>query len=433
MTDDTSYFPYQLTGAEWLASKKTGLLADEMGLGKTAQAILAVVAVRALRVAVVCRSFLRANWQREIEMRDPAYGFRDWQIFSHHDLRKKPPQSFDVLIVDEAHDFKSRDSARTKALYGKHMLRNDGWASKAERVWLLTGTPTPNNPLELWTHLRALAPDVIDNGKGPLDHDSFQRRYTTGFQLPMIPPRWKITGGKNIDELRSRIAPFVLRRRKADVLKDLPPIRYGELVLVADDAGVRAKVAGEENTNKAALEQVLRINFGKRPLKPDEQDALSELRKLHALAKAEPLAEILLAEMREGLTKVVVMGWHVDALKAFAGAIKAAGVGVAMVTGEVPMAERDGLVTDFQTSPITRVFVGQIAAAGVGLTLTAASDLVFLEMSWSPEDNRQAAMRVHRIGQSEPVLVRYATLAGSIDGAVQRTLRQKMNMIRELT
>jgi SWI/SNF-related matrix-associated actin-dependent regulator 1 of chromatin subfamily A len=95
------------------------------------------------------------------------------------------------------------------------------------------------------------------------------------------------------------------------------------------------------------------------------------------------------------------------------------------ITGQTPASSRGFIVDTFQNDPHARVFIGQIQAAGTGITLTAASDVLFVESSWVPAENQQAAMRIHRIGQKNACLIRFATLAGSIDEQIQKAVARK--------
>ena len=234
-------YPYQRAGVAWLAQQKTALLADEMGLGKTAQAIMAAAEIGAHRIGVVCPASLRLNWRREFDrwwpdwLERPLLYVESYDKVARHCWREP---NFDLLIVDEAHYAKTPTAARTKALYGKS-ADGSGLVSKAKRTWLLTGTPAPNNPAELWTHLRALRPEIVTGANGkPAAYWSFAKRYChtfdNGFGL-------QIGKGRRLDELKKIIAPFILRRTKAEVLQDLPEVRFD--VLPLDGIRTRAQYA----------------------------------------------------------------------------------------------------------------------------------------------------------------------------------------------
>jgi len=161
------------------------------------------------------------------------------------------------------------------------------------------------------------------------------------------------------------------------------------------------------------------------------EDSLSRLRRLTGTVKARVLAGLLAQEMAETEgEKIVVMAWHSDVLDTLHDAL--APFGAVRLDGSVSGSvrkdgsnDRQDAIDAFQTDPGTRVFLGQIVAAGAGITLTASAEIVFAEMSWSPRDNAQAVKRIRRIGQRRPTCARYAALAGTIDEAVTRVLRRK--------
>lgn len=417
----TSLFPYQVEGARFLATAPTKgrLLADEPGLGKTAQAIAACDELMQGNgnVAVVAPASVRENWRREFDR------------FSRHHHRILVESydkvargawdglnEVDVLILDEAHMLKTRDAKRTKAILGP-----GGLAERAQHVLLLTGTPTPNHPAELWPALHALAPDLIlgKNGK-PLAYWPFVSRYCrtrdNGFGT-------EIVGGRNLPELRERIAPFVLRRKKADVLKDLPPIRFAELPLDSDFK-MPPDIAALVPEVEAALEK-----DGVDGLKSIAQHVAS-LRRITGLAKVGPASAWIRDALDGGIEKLVVFAYHREVLQALTVDAARAGIGYACITGATT--DRQAEVDKFRDLGTCRLFFGQITAAGTGINLTSASHLVILESSWVPAENEQAVMRIHRIGQNDACLVRVATLAGSIDERIQRAVMRKLETINAL-
>lgn len=414
-------YPYQQVGAKFLAERKYALLADEPGLGKTAQAIAACRKHNARFVTVVCPASAVENWRREFVRFWPGHHYVFVRSYDRITRTGFPHKTVGHLILDESHYLKSRKAKRTKAIFGK-----GGLAHKAERVYCLSGTPAPNHPAEVWPMLHALAPDTIKgrNGK-PRDYWSFVRRYcetrSNGFGEVIV-------GGKNLAELKANLEPFMLRRKKADVLTDLPPIVFDEVPLSSEAA-------------RKALRQVEDTDEGKALAKAlaDGVDGLGKLaghfatlRRLTGVAKAPAVAEMLKDEIEGGLRKVVVFAHHTAVLQALEAAFTGAGIKCVGISGATPAGRRQAMVDTFQTDPEYKVFLGQITAAGTAITLTAASDVVFAESSWVPADNSQAAMRCHRIGQTRGVLVRFATLAGSIDERVQRAVARKTATITEL-
>lgn len=416
-------FPYQQAGARFLATAPTKgrLLADEPGLGKTAQAIAACDEMGARSAMVIAPASVKVHWEREFE-RFGSGGVCPavvtWQDVSDGvGIRGK----FDVMIVDESHFAKSIDSKRTQILYGKKCDGVGGLVSSVGTTMLLSGTPTPNNPAEAWPMLRALYPEGIKHISGrPMARTVFENRYCkfrdTGFGM-------QITGGKNLPELRERIAPFVLRRKKADVLKDLPPIRFAELPL-SSEFKMPPDVAALVPEVEAALEK-----DGVDGLKAIAQHVAS-LRRITGLAKVGPASAWIRDALDGGVEKLVVFAYHREVLQALTVDAARAGIGYACITGATT--DRQAEVDRFRDMGTCRLFFGQITAAGTGISLTAASHLVLLEQSWVPAENEQAAMRVHRVGQNNACLVRVASLAGSIDERISRAVIRKLETINAL-
>lgn len=431
--------PYQTTGSAWLAGHARAALLDEPGLGKSVQAIDAADDIMASRILVLCPGAVRINWAREFQkfsIYDRAITVAlsgkhriptlpDQVVIVSYDLAAGAladtllAQTWDVLIADEAHFLKTPTAKRTRTVYGPG-CNGKGLVERCDRVWLLSGTLMPSDPSELYTHLRALWPASIENKFGKVrNHHQFTMRYCRTANTPF---GLKILGAQNTDELKSILKPITLRRRKADVLKDLPPIRFGEMYVEVGGATLRELQQHEDYPSLVAL-----IND------PTSIEAkavdMASVRRLIATAKAIPLAQQIAGELDGGLDKIVVFGHHREPLETIAAALGKYGVSV--VHGGVAPAKRQAAIDAFQTGS-NRVFVGQITAAGTGLTLTAASNLVFAELSWVPADNVQAAQRVHRIGQEGSVLVRYAMLAGSVDEKVTEALRRKVEMVRSV-
>jgi SWI/SNF-related matrix-associated actin-dependent regulator of chromatin subfamily A-like protein 1 len=430
-------FPYQVEGAKFLATVKRGLLADEMGLGKSAQAIAACDELRAQRVLVICPASLTQNWRREFlrfqsisryvaEPHRVTGGNGPLVNVTSYDRAARDPEGlaivdWDVLILDEAHYLKNHKAKRTKAIFGEKCDGEGGLVSRAAHVFCLTGTPTPNNPSELWSMLRAVMPAAIErpmkNDKlKPMAYWPFVEKFCvtqdTGFGI-------KIIKGKNLPELKARIAPFILRRKKEEVLKDLPPIRFDTLAL---EGKFPREAAGELRMIAEALEKE-----GVAGLKAIGSH-VAQLRRLTGMAKVSAAAEWVRDFLEGGDGKLVCFAHHKDVIGYLAEAFPEAVV----VTGDAAPATRQAAVDSFQNNPKVRLFLGNIQAAGVGLTLTAASDALFVESSWTPSENQQAAMRIHRIGQRNACLVRFAMLAGSIDEDIQRAVMRKTTDIARL-
>lgn len=455
-------FPYQNIGARWIAPMPQALLADDMGLGKSCQAIRGADTVGADNILVICPAAVRVNWEREFEKFSPmgrpcsviftgsdpipAHGVviisYDLAVVLAHKLKAK---TWDLLILDECHFLKERTAKRTKAIYG-HGKRFPGIDQSAKRVWRLSGTPAPNNASELWTHLKSA-------GMTTESYWDFTFRYCSGFDNDY---GYKITGHKNTNELKAILAPFMLRRTKEEVMAELPPIRYQEITVERSEVcldpdfyeqiqGQRLTVAQfneelklKDSTLRTALAMVSKTNGTKGMDSPNEfrlgvlesmAASLVTLRRYIALAKLPAIMSIIKDELETGaIDKIVLFGVHQTTIEGARRAL--AKFGAVTLYGLTPAAKRQANIDRFMKDPKCRVFIGNIAAAGVGITLTSACEVAFLEQSWVPSDNAQAAMRCHRIGQDRPVRVRIFSLNKSVDEQVQATLMRKA---RELT
>lgn len=437
-------FPYQVEGAKFLATVKRGLLADEMGLGKSAQAISACDEVGADYVVVVCPASLRENWVREFKKfarRNFKLDVRSYDRVARGEL--SGVEEIDVLILDEAHYLKSKTAKRTKAIFGEKCDGVGGLVERAKHVFCLTGTPTPNNPSELWPMLRAVMPKaiskaVIENYKlTDIVHDPDDPRRFDKMMKPMA--YWpfvekfcvtqdtgfgiKIIRGKNLPELKQRIAPFILRRKKDEVLKDLPPIRFDTLALDGEINSTWRKVGPEIDKIRGVL--AAEGVAGLKAIAPH----VAQLRRVTGMAKATAAVEWIIEQLEGGIEKLVVFAHHRDVIDCLLFGL--GGFHVTCVHGGTDSESRQAAVDEFQDGKV-QVFIGQIQAAGTGLTLTAASDVLFVESSWVPAENEQAAMRVHRIGQRNACLIRFAMLAGSIDEDIQRAVMRKTQDISRL-
>jgi SWI/SNF-related matrix-associated actin-dependent regulator 1 of chromatin subfamily A len=416
-------YQYQADGAAWLAGGCRGLLADEPGLGKSAQAIRACRAIQAQTILVICPASLVQNWTREFHRFHPDFNGRLSVRSYDNVVRNGFEGDWDVLIADEAHFLKSRKAKRTQAVYGEKCDGVGGLIERARNVYLLTGTPAPNTPDEMWTHLRALFPQTIQNLKTrkTMNYYDFVTKYcrTTENYLGKL----QIVGGKNLGDLKQRIQGIVLRRKKADVLPDLPPLTI-DLLPVTGELRLPRECVPEQKM----IDQVLATK-GVEGLK-DIANHVATLRRYTGLAKAVPLVNYVADQLEGGLDKIVIFAVHKEVIRILKDGLS--DYGVAVIDGSTSGQARDALVQRFQNYPDVRVFIGQIQAAGTGLTLTAASQLIFAEASWVPSENAQAMCRIHRISQKNAAIVRFAMLANSIDESIQAACARKAADIREI-
>jgi hypothetical protein len=305
---------------------------------------------------------------------------------------------------------------------------------KAKRRVFLTGTPIVNRPIELWPIVRALDPQGL--GKSWF---AYTNRYCGAVQT-----RYgvDVSGASNLDELQTKLrATCMVRRLKSEVLTDLPPkVRQvieipaaGMESLVATERAQYAQHRGEIERLQAeaeALREQGGVDYAEAVEKLQEATgaAFTEMSKIRhelALAKLPHVIEHVEAAL-ENVDKVVVMCWHHDVVQALTQHFGRAAV---EVSGKVAIADRQAAVERFQTDKTCRVFVGTIKAAGVGLTLTASSTVIFAELWWVPGDISQAEDRCHRIGQTDSVLVQHLVVDGSLDATQAKTIVEKQDVI----
>lgn len=328
-----------------------------------------------------------------------------------------------VLVLDEVHFLKSVSAVRSHAV-----LARDGLIHHAARTWALSGTPAPNHVAELYPILRCF-------GVWRDSYDAFVRRFCTTRPSPH-PPGYAICGHQNIPEFRALIAPHMLRRKKSEVMTELPPILFSDVTVPATEFSLGV-VYPEYTVTRRVPELLEKLKHDRElvdaMVAPGMKDvsplaalatSVSTLRKWTGMLKIKGVADLVADELNGGLDKVVLFAIHKAVIEGLREALVA--FNPVILYGGTPAAKRDRNIDKFQKDPKCRVFIGQVLAAGVGINLTSACNVMVVEPDWVPGNNAQAVMRVHRIGQTRPVLVRYVLLEGDeLDKRVQRVLRRK--------
>jgi SWI/SNF-related matrix-associated actin-dependent regulator 1 of chromatin subfamily A len=451
-----SPFPYQVEGAKFLLQKAGALLADEMGLGKTVQVLLAINSdPKVSKVLVFCPASVKLNWVREanrwlvrpFEVKylsgktpEPISIPKDRGLFVvvNYDIadawsRELSKIHWDVLVLDEAHYLKNRKAVRTRAILGEEKnigLQPPIWADKKIA---LTGTPIVNRPAEIWPILA-----WIDR-KAWGSFWTYAKRYCN---LHHNGYGWDASGASNLEELSRKLSRYMLRRRKDEVLKDLPPkLRQvlelppnGATSLIAKERELWDRYSEELAKAKAAVE------IARAESEEELKEALSKLRALvrvyfqemslvrHQLALAKvPKALEHIQDVLESKDKVVVWVHHRDVAEAVFEGLKE--YNPVMVLGGSSAEARAEAVRRFQEDKSVRVFIGGITAAAEGITLTASDIAIFIELDWRPGKLLQAEDRIHRIGQTRSVVIQYLVFDGSLDAYMAKKLAEKMEII----
>ena len=402
------------------------MLADEMGLGKTPQAIRAAELIGAKKILVICPACARVNWQREfIKFADERRTYIASSKFSPKATHAARViiVSFDALVkckalrehilhldrcvtvVDEAHYLKTHDSKRTKIVFGRNV--NGDWPSlahKSDHLWLLTGTPVPNNASELFAPMKGMGLLPPHTKRA-----AFIQHFCSGYQDAF---GFKITGSKNLRQLHALWRGTFLRRRKAEVLPDMPPITWGTVYVEGIEPAI-PEMPLVETLSDDDLIAWLQAN----------SNSVAGYRRLVGLAKVSGAVAHIHSILDDAAQKIVVFAYHTDVIEQLTAQLS--DYGAVSFYGKTSQKKRQEAIDNFQNTNGCRVFVGQITAAGTAINLDASSRLLFVEQDWVPGNNAQAAMRVHRMTQKHPCLIEFATLAGSVDEDIATAVARK--------
>jgi len=445
-----SYLPYQKAGIQYALAREATLIGDEMGLGKTIQTIGVINALPAnQRILVICPASLRLNWKHELDkwlvhpyMVKVAKGsyFPSFKhnivVIINYDILMRHQEAlrssdWDIMVLDEVHYLKNYKAQRTKNVFGGKGIK----AVPAKKRLYLTGTPISNRPIELYSILRSIDKKEWGNWT------QFVERYCNGHKTDY---GWEVKGASNLDELQDRLrATCMIRRLKKDVLKDLPSKR--RQVIHVESEKDKDLIQKEQDVfrSKQALIKKLKGEVQKIKVTGTEEEyraAVKSLKQTSAIMFAEiakarhevalaktPFVINWIKEVMETGNKVVVFAHHLDVIDTIYESFHSHEV--VKLDGRDAMESRDEAVKQFQNNPAVKVFIGGIKAAGVGLTLTASSHVIFAELDWVPGALSQAEDRCHRIGQSQSVLVQHLVMEGSIDANMAYTVIAKQNVI----
>lgn len=405
-------FKHQIEGIQFLKEKKKAILGDDMGLGKTHQGIVAAGESAEGDILIICPASLKINWEREIHMvypEDKVHVYSDttapegtaWHIINYDILGKFWPylqvSDWDTVILDESHYIKNKTD---RADYSIELCHG------ARQVFLLSGTIIQNRPLELWNQLKAID-HWITRQYGDASEFHFWKRYCAAFQRRGNGGRmfWDRTGASNLEELSRKMSDSYLRRKKEDVL-DMPPKIISHIPLpISKEARAKYDTAFDDYIqwimdHPEIMEEKDLGNI----MAVQHLVELGKLREVASLAIVDQVAEQI-NEMIDAGEKVIVFTSFKSVLEAYKKAVKRCRK--VELTGSTSQKKRQEAVDQFQNDPDTKVFFGNIDAAGVGITLTAASKVVFPDPDWNPEVHSQAEDRAYRIGQKGTVNVYY--------------------------
>ena len=397
-----------------------GLLGDEMGLGKTIESLAWLQKHKAKRPAlVVCPASVKLNWAQEVKDcmgvkatvlygKTPSVPHRADVLIINYDILQAWEKTLmslhlKVIILDECHMIKNRNAKRTEVV--KRM------AKKIPHVIAMSGTPVINRPVEMFNAINLIEPGLFPS------FFKYAQKYCgakhNGFG-------WDFTGASRTEELHNILTKTImLRRLKKDVLKELPekirtviPLEiinrkeYKKLDEDFEDT-VQKSLDKVEGTNSAGAEALVKIEM---------------LKQCCLRGKINSCVQWI-EDFIDGGEKLVVFCWHKAAVQQLAEKFKDICV---VLDGSTKQLDRQIVVDQFQNDDKIRLFIGNIKAAGIGITLTAASSTCFIELGWTVSEHRQAEDRVHRIGQeADSVNAYYLVAQDTIEEEIADMLDKK--------
>ena len=427
---------YEFIEGEWKRTLDIDggvLIGDEMGLGKSCQGLALLKATESFPAVIVCPASLKLNWKREAEQWIPGVQVKvlsgttgnlpDADIYViNYDILDFWVQKFITIkgiVLDESHYVKNGRTNRSRA----SIQLSDRVAEGGIRV-CLSGTPIVNQPLEIMTQLRIIYRlDELFGGA-----TKFRSTYGRASQ-------------KSLSLLNRKLrSSCYVRRRKTEVLTELPPKRWSQIFVEGDPKVMEDYRKAEANIVKYLSELALKLALEsgadteeaqneawKRALRARAAEHLVSIATLKQLA-----AKAKMASAKEWIDdfvaqdkKLVVFGWHKEVVNMvadeFSNGVK--------IQGGISIEKRQAYVDLFQNNDEQKVISCQIKAAGVGLTLTAASDVLFIEQGWTPAEMEQAVDRCHRIGQQDSVTGWLMLTANTIDEDIAALIDAKRAVV----
>ena len=414
---------HQKPAIEKLAGSSRFILADDMGLGKTLSAVIAALETNEKRILVVCPATLKINWKREFEFftkktifiaesktfsDDADIVIVNYDILKNFHNSKNIKESriydkFDIIIADECHYVSNPQSKRTKIF--------NHFAKKSKYLWLLSGTPMTNRPINYFNLLSLIDSPVAQNWVG------YAVRYCEGYQFNAGGRKiWNVSGASNLEELRERTSKQFLRRLKTEVLE--LPEKIITPVYLKLKSKLYENLMGEYYDwydNKKEESTSLTIQFSK----------LMKVRQVIAEEKINNTIE-LAQNIIDQDKKVIIFTNFTDTLNRIADHFGKQSV---RLDGSTPKLKRQESVDQFQENEKVKVFVGNMRAAGVGITLTSAEAVIINDLSFVPGELSQAEDRAYRYGQKNNVLVYYPIFHNTIEGGIYDIVVNKKQII----
>lgn len=432
--DNLELYPFQKYAVKMLDLRGKGLIADELGLGKTVETLAHLHNHKEWRpVIVIVPSSVKINWKREIIKwteadEDDIHVLRgysgdlpakkDWYVINYAILHKRLDEllnlDYKAVVIDECHYIKNHKAERTKSVL--HLVDD------IEHTYCLSGTPMPNRPIELWTQIKALQPEAVDEFQslwGTDNQEGFAERYCNAQKTRF---GWDVDGSSNLDELQNKLRESIMiRRKKEDVLNELPEKRRIEVPLEIDN---RNEYETAQRQFKTWME---------------ENDPLSNWEDAQVVVKIEKLKQLAwkgkyeqmvnwLDDMLEQDGKTVVFAHHKELQKKL---YKRYEDNAVHITGGMDSNERQDMIDQFSNDEDVELCIASLRAAGVGINLQVSSRAVFTEIGWTPSEHNQAEDRIHRIGQDKQVDIYYLMAENTIEEDIFNLINEKQKKIDE--
>lgn len=438
--------PYQVEGVHWLERLRLmflgGILADDMGLGKTLQAITAITQNRLQHPGtslIVCPTSLLYNWKEECAKFNPALRVvvvdgvptqrRKWieavdeydLLITSYTLLQKDidlyqQARFSYTVLDEAQHIKNRGTRNARSV---KMV-------PSEHRLILSGTPIENSLDELWSLFDFLMPAFLGS------YDRFVEKYL------------RVSGKeqtKNLEYLRRKVGPFILRRMKSDVLSDLPPV--SELVYHCQLSQIQQELyrSYAESARDELVKLVQRDGFDR--VQIHVLATLTRLKQIcchpaiFAKDRAEPgdsakydMLQDLLQTLIEGGHKTVIFSQYTRMLQIMREDFEQRGIRFAYLDGSSK--NRLEVVRQFNEDPALSVFLVSLKAGGTGLNLVGADTVIHYDMWWNPAVESQATDRVHRLGQKQSVSSYKLITLGTIEEKIAEMQKRKKGLVKKV-
>ncbi len=423
--------PFQKEAVEWIEEKNgNGLVAIPMGGGKCLISLL-YIAKHNLKTLVICPNSIKLTWSDEItkwidktcsviNAKDKELDFSKDITIINYDIVKKylselQAQDFDCIVLDESVFIKSTKSQRSKAVKRLNIPKKI----------LLSGTPITNSPMDIWNQLNYLDPLTWNNWL------HFRNQYITGYTHPRF-HYFVTTGTRNIGELSEKIKPFVHRKRKEEILQDLPAKIYNKILINVDGEYAKQYDLAMKSFKDFLSEytELTKVEIRKRL----RGEAFTKVQLLKQICSEYKVQGNVIKSVVENIfennpdDKIVIFSQYRKTVEDLRKQLK----GSVTLHGGMDTDKRKESVDALQNDPKTKIFIATIQAGGMGLTLTRASHVIFVDLPWSPAEKEQAEDRCHRLGTHKPVNIFYIMCQKTIDEVIYGLLSKKQSTIDQI-